>query len=49
LGGLIAPKYAAHGISRLLGPVPGAVPLEAFSDATLLALPLKDVVGLSLI
>ena len=47
-GGLIAPNYAARAISRLLGPVPGAVPLDqAFSDATLLGLPLVHIVDLS--
>jgi hypothetical protein len=47
-GGLIAPKYVARAISRLLGPVPGAVALDqAFSGATLLGLPLTSIVDLT--
>ena len=45
-GGLIAPKYAARAISRLVGPVPGAVPIDqALSGATLLGLPLTSIVN----
>jgi len=44
-GGLIAPKYDANAISRTMGPVPVAIaPETAFQDATLLGLPLMDIV-----
>jgi hypothetical protein len=47
-GGLIAPKYAAHAISRTLGPVPGTVSLrDALNGATLLGLPLTQMVELN--
>jgi hypothetical protein len=45
-GGLMAPKYSADAISRTLGPIPHALPLDqAFKDATLLGLPLLDIVN----
>jgi hypothetical protein len=49
-GGLIAPKYVARKISRLLGPVPlldHVSPDQVFGGATLLGLPLTSVVALS--
>ena len=49
-GGLIAPKYVARKISRLLGPVPlldHVPPDQVFGGATLLGLPLTSVVALS--
>jgi hypothetical protein len=47
-GGLMAPKYSADAISRALGPIPHALPLDqAFKDATLLGLPLLDIVDVA--